>query len=116
MKSGFKRTINWNKHQAKVSTERVNRYLDFLIDPSFEGVNRVFALPFEDQAQRTSYKRYYLSTIEIKNHNVMIEGQNVFDQPIRNNLITYDIQKLSTVQQLSSSLYNWLFAGLSLFQ
>ena len=99
LKSGFKRTINWNKHQAKVSAKRVNQYLDFLIDPSFEGVNRVFALPFEDETQRTSYKRYYLSTIEIKNHNVMIEGQNFFDQPIRNNLITTDnIQKLSTGQ------------------
>ena len=31
LKSGFKRTINRNKHQAKVSTERVNRYLDSLI-------------------------------------------------------------------------------------
>ena len=33
-KSGFKRTIKWNKYQAKVSTEMVNWYLDFLIDPS----------------------------------------------------------------------------------
>ena len=33
-KSGFKRTIKWNKYQAKVSTERVIWYLDFLIDPS----------------------------------------------------------------------------------
>ena len=35
LKSGFKRTINWNKCQLKVSTERQNQYLDFLIDPSF---------------------------------------------------------------------------------
>ena len=44
LKSGFKRTINWNKYQTKVSTERINRYLDFLIDPSFQGVNRLFVL------------------------------------------------------------------------
>ena len=47
LKSGFKRTINWNKYQAKVSTERVNQYLDYLIDPSFQGVNRLLVLPFE---------------------------------------------------------------------
>ena len=39
LKSGFKRTINWNKHQSKISTGRPNQYLDYLMDPSFEGVN-----------------------------------------------------------------------------
>ena len=39
LKSSFKITINWNKYQAKVSTEGQNQYLDFLIDPSFQGVN-----------------------------------------------------------------------------
>ena len=43
LKSGFKRTINWNKYQTKVSTERQNQYLDLLTDPSFQGVNRLFA-------------------------------------------------------------------------
>ena len=42
LKSGFKRTINWNIYQQKVSTERPYQYLDFLIDPSFQGVNRLF--------------------------------------------------------------------------
>ena len=44
LKSDVKRTINWNKYQMKVSTERINRYLDFLIDPTFQGVNRLFVL------------------------------------------------------------------------
>ena len=51
LKSGFKRTINWNRYQSKVSPERENHYLDFLIDPSFQGVNRLFVLSFEDEAQ-----------------------------------------------------------------
>ena len=42
LKSGFKRTVNWHKYQIKVSTERQNQYLNFLIDPSFQGVNRLF--------------------------------------------------------------------------
>ena len=46
LKSSFKRTINWKKYQSKVSTERQNQYLDYLIDPSFQEVNRLFVLSF----------------------------------------------------------------------
>ena len=42
LKSGFKRRINWNRYQLKVSPKRQNQYLDFLIDPSFQGVNKIF--------------------------------------------------------------------------
>ena len=50
LKSSFKRAINWNKQQTKVSTERQKQYLDFLIDPSFQGVNKFFVLSFENEA------------------------------------------------------------------
>ena len=66
-----------------------NRYLDYLIDPSFPGVNRLLVLLFENNTGRTSYKRSYFSQVKIKNYNVMINGQNFFDQPVKNNLITY---------------------------
>ena len=46
-KSDFEKTINWNKYQLKVLTERPNQYLDFLVDPSFQGV-RLFVLSFEN--------------------------------------------------------------------
>ena len=99
LKSGFKRTINWNKYQSKKSIERQNQYLDYLIDPSFQGVNRLFVLSFEDEEQQTSYKQYYLPSLDIKDYNVMIDGQNLFDQPVRNDLITYDsIRKVATGQ------------------
>ena len=42
LKSGFKRTINWNRYEPKVKAERQNQYLDFLINPIFQGVNRIF--------------------------------------------------------------------------
>ena len=41
-KSGFKRTINWDKYQSKVTTQIPNPYLDYLIDSSFQEVNRLF--------------------------------------------------------------------------
>ena len=99
LKSGFNRTINWNKHQPKISTERPNAYLDFLIDSGFLGVNRLFVLSFENEAQRTSHKWFYLPTREIKNYNVMIDWQKFFDQPVRNYLIRFDkIRKIATGQ------------------
>ena len=70
MKSGFKRTINWNKDQSKVTVQERNRYLD-VQDTSLQGVNRLFVLSFENTTGWTSYKRYYLPEVEIKNFNVM---------------------------------------------
>ena len=35
LKSGFKRKINWNKYQSKVSIQTQNQYLGYLVDPSF---------------------------------------------------------------------------------
>ena len=49
LKSGFKGTINSNKYLSKVESYNTKKpYLDKLIDPSFQGVNRLFALPFEN--------------------------------------------------------------------
>ena len=72
-----------------------NKYLDFLIDVSFQGVNILFLLSFNDEDCQESYNKYNLSTVEIKDFNVMIYGRTIFDETIKNNLRTYDnIQKL----------------------
>ena len=42
LKSGFKRTITWNKYQLDVTTEAQNQSLDYLLDTGFQGVNRLF--------------------------------------------------------------------------
>ena len=83
LKSGFKRTINWNKYLSKPELLAQNPNLNHLVEPSFQGVNRLFVLAFEDDAQRTSNKRYYLPNVEIKDYNVMIDGKGFFDQPIK---------------------------------
>ena len=90
MKSGFKRTINCNKYQSKVRTQAPNPYLGFLIDSSFQGVNRLFVLSFENKDD-TLQRKYYLPIVEIKDYDVMIDGQNFFDQPVKNDFKTYDI-------------------------
>ena len=76
-----------------------NPYLNYLTDPRFQGVNRIFVLSFENSTNRTVHTKYYLPTTEIKHCNVMIDGQNLFDQPVKNYLRTYDnIQKVAIGQ------------------
>ena len=100
LKSGFKITINWNKCQSKVTVQEQNWYLHYLIDPNFHGVNRLFVLSFEINTGPASYKKYYLPQVEIKDYNVMIDGRNFLDQPVKNNLRTYDnIQKIAAGQE-----------------
>ena len=53
LKSGFKRTINWNKYESNIKTFAQNRYLNHLINPSFQGVNRLFVLSFENEDDST---------------------------------------------------------------
>ena len=53
-------------------------------------------LAFEDDAQRTCNKRYYFPNVDIKNYNIMSDGKNCFDQPMKNNKITYEnIRKIA---------------------
>ena len=99
LKSGFKRTISWNKYLSKPELLAQNANLNHLIEPSFQGVNRLFVLAFENDAQRTSNKRYYIPNVEIKDYNVMIDGENFFDQPVKNDKATYEnIRKIATGQ------------------
>ena len=54
-------------------------------------------LSLENNEDRTVRIKCYLPTVEIKNYNVMINGPNVLDQPVNNNLITYEnIRKIAT--------------------
>ena len=97
LKSGFKRVINWNKYLSKPELLRRNANLNHLVDPSFQGVNRLFVLAFEGDAQRIVHTGYYLPNVEIKDYNIMIDDEKFFDQPIRDNKITYEtIRKIAT--------------------
>ena len=82
-----------------------NPNLNHLVEPSFQGINRLFVLAFENDTQKTSANDYYLPDVEIKDYNVMINGENVFDQPIKNNKVTYEyIRKLLLVKEIITQL------------
>ena len=66
-----------------------NRSFNYVINLSFQGVNRLFVLSFKDDDDgRESHKQYYLPTVEIKDYNVMSDERNLFGQPIKNDLKT----------------------------
>ena len=99
LKSGFKRVINWNKYLSKAELLAQNPNLNHLVEPSFQGVNRLFVLAFENDEDRTSHNDYYLPNVEIKDYNIMINGENFFDQPIKNNKVPYEnIRKIAASQ------------------
>ena len=99
LKSGFKRTISWNKYLSKPELLAQNPNLNHLVEPSFQGVIRLSILAIEDDAQRTSNKRYYIPNVEIKDYNVMVDGKSFFDQPVKKNKVTYEnIRKTTTGQ------------------
>ena len=74
LKSRFKRTINWNKYELNITFAR-NRYLNHLINPSFQQVIKLFVLSFANENDRSSHSTYYLPKVEIKDvRNAMIDG------------------------------------------
>ena len=54
------------------------------INPTFNKVNRLFVLSFENEDDRTSFSKYYTPKFEIKNFNVLIDGKSFFDVSIKN--------------------------------
>ena len=99
LKSGFKRVINWYKYLSKPELLTQNPNLNHLVEPSFQGINRLFVLTFENDDDRISDDEYYLPTVEVKDYHIVINGENFFDQPIKSNKITYDnIRKIATGQ------------------
>ena len=58
-------------------------------------------MPFKDDDGQESHKQCNLRAIETKDYNLMIDERNSFDQPIKNDLKTYDnIRKISASQDV----------------
>ena len=58
-----KRSIKWNKDIPQISNQNKNNNLNYLIDPTFSNVNRLFVLPFKNEDGRTSYYKYYVPSV-----------------------------------------------------
>ena len=76
LRTGFKRTIKWNKYRSEMTNQTKNNNLNYLIDPTFTKVNRLFVLSFENENDRTSFSKYYAPRVQIKDFNVIIDGKS----------------------------------------
>ena len=82
LKLGFKRTVKWNKYRSQMTVQNNNNNLNYLIDPTFTNVNRLFVLSFErieennvKKDHRDSSSHYYVPNVEKNDFNVLIDGQ-----------------------------------------
>ena len=78
LKTGFKRTIKWDKYRSEMSNQTKNNNLNYLIDPAFTNVNRLFFLSLENENDKTSFSKYYVPKVEIKDFNVLIDRKPFF--------------------------------------
>ena len=90
LKTEFKRTIMWNKYRSEMSSQTKNNNLNYLIDPAFTKVNRVFVLSFENEDDRTSFSKYYVLSVDIKDFNVLIDGKPFFEILVKNKEEAYE--------------------------
>ena len=72
--------------------------MEFSIDPSFQGVNILFVLSYKDD-HGWKLQAILASNYHLPKDYVMIDGRNLFDQRIKNDLRAYDhIRKIATGQ------------------
>ena len=110
LNEGFKRSVYWNEYKSKIETKNAdnNNVTRFPLDTSFQGVNRLFVLGFNDttnndntdtnnRVKRNSYRKYFLPRVDITKYNVLIDGKNFYDQPISDQIRKYDeVRKIAT--------------------
>ena len=98
LKLGFKRSIKWNKCRSQITIQPQNNNLNYLIDPTFTNVNRLFVLSFQGIAgennttkdYRDSFSHYYVPNSRLKDFNVLIDGKRFFGLAVKNEEETYE--------------------------
>ena len=95
---GFQRSIYWNEYKTKEQSEDANakatKYIN--LDPSFQGVNRLFVIAYnrlaaanDNQFNSNSQQIYYLPRNDLKKYNVIIDGRSFYDNPIESDIEKY---------------------------
>ena len=70
-----------------MTVQSQNNNLNYLTDPTFTNVNRLFVLSFprnNNTDSRYFYSNYYVPKVEIKDFNFLIDGQSFFDLAVKN--------------------------------
>ena len=117
---GFQRSIYWNEYKTKEQTEDANanagKYIN--LNPSFQGVNRLFIMAYnrlaaanDNQFNKDSQQIYYLPRNDLKKYNVIIDGRNFYDNPIESDIEKYRELKKVMIGK-GKELYYRVFVGL----
>ena len=77
------------KYRSQLINQTATNNLKFLIDPTFNNVNTLFVLAFPNEEDRRSFSKYYTPTVEIKDYNIIIDGEPFYEIPIKNKEETY---------------------------
>ena len=103
-----------DEYQTRIGTRNLdnNNFTRFIIGSSFQGVKRLFVFAFNNttvnvsnnpinntpnRVLRNSHRKYFLPRLNITNYNVLIDGRNVYDQPVNDLVKQYDkIRKVAT--------------------
>ena len=91
---GLQRSIYWNEYKTKGQDKYAdaNNFKYISLDPSFEGVNRLFVMAYnrvDGQPTRNGQQKYYLPRIDLEKYNVIIDGRNFYDNPIESDIEKY---------------------------
>ena len=91
------------KEKIEAKEANANNLKRFPPDASFQGVNRLFVLDFDNinngdnKVERNSHRKHFLPRVDITKYNVLIDGRNFYDQPINDQIKKYDeIRKIAT--------------------
>ena len=105
LNEGFKRSVYWNEYKSKIKTKNLDddNITRFPLDASFQGVNRLFVLTFENtnngnkKVERGSHRKYFIPGVDITKYNVLVDGRKSYNQPINDQIKKYDqIRKIAT--------------------
>ena len=106
LNEGFKRSVYWNEYKSKIEIKEadVNNLKRYPLNVSFQGVNRLFILAFDNtnnddnKVERNSdRKNFLLPGVDLTNYNVLIDDRNFYDEPINDQIKKYDeIRKIAT--------------------
>ena len=89
---GFQRSIYWNVYKTKEINADANVFKYINLDPSFQGVNRLFVMVYNRanaQPTRNGQQKCYLPRIDLEKYNVIIDGRNFYDNPIESDIEKY---------------------------
>ena len=80
---GFQRSIYWNEYKTKVQNENAdaNVFKYITLDPSFQGVNRLFVMAYireADQSTRDERTKYYLPRTDLKKNMMLLLMEELF--------------------------------------